>query len=146
MQRKPPLQTDLRHKGASMSNVNRIILIGNLGREPELRHTPKGNAYCNLSVATHKPNSNKETGLKRRDTHWHRATVWGKQAENCAKYLTKGSRIYLEGELQMKDWKDKAGNARRSAEISVESVQFLGDFKSKASPEKEEELACGMVQ
>lgn len=111
-----------------MSNVNRIILVGNIGREPELKHSAKGNAFCNISIATNKRIKGAD-GVKREETNWHRATVWGKTAEACAKRLTAGSRVYIEGELKMKDWKDKAGNARKSAEIWVDSIQFLGNLK-----------------
>jgi single stranded DNA-binding protein len=122
-------------KGANMSksNVNKIILVGNLGQDPELRHTAKGNAVMNLSVATSREVKNPE-GDVRTETSWHRATVWGKRAETCAKYLTKGSRVYLEGELQMKNWTDKDGNLRKSAEIEVDSIKFLGGGKHSAVP------------
>lgn len=129
-----------------MSNVNRIILIANLGRDPELKHTPKGNAYCNLSIATHKTIIDKETGEKRKETQWHRATIWGKQAETTAKFLTKGSRVYIEGELRLKDWKDKEGNPRRTPEIHVDSIQFLGGGTPKAGHMTGPELAPVMVQ
>lgn len=109
----------------SKGNVNKIILVGNIGQDPELRHTAKGNAVVTLSVATNHERKNKD-GTEVKETHWHRATVWGKQAENCAKYLSKGSRVYLEGVLQMKNWTDKDGNTRKSAEIMVDEIKFLG--------------------
>lgn len=116
----------------SNSNMNKIILIGNLGREPDLRLTPKGNTVATLSLATNRKIKN-ANGEERKETTWHRATAWGKTAEACAKYLTKGSRVYLEGELKMKDWKDKEGKSRKSAEISVASIQFLGGLKPSGS-------------
>jgi len=113
-------------------NVNKIILVGNLGKNPELRHTPKGNAVVTLSLATNRQYKTAE-GVEKKETSWHKATVWGKMGENCVKYLTKGSRVYLEGELQMKDWKDKEGKSRKSAEISVGEIKFLGGTKPSGS-------------
>ncbi len=108
-----------------MSNVNKVILVGQLGQDPELRHTAKGNAVLTISVATNKDIKSAE-GEKKKQTQWHKAVVWGKQAEVCAKYLTKGSRIYLEGELRTQKWEDKDGIERKTAEISVADIRFLG--------------------
>jgi single-strand DNA-binding protein len=109
----------------SKGNVNKLILVGYLGHDPELRHTPNGNPVLNLSVATSRELKNAE-GEVRTETVWHRATVWGKTAENCARFLTKGSRVYLEGVLQIKSWTDRNGQPRKSTEIEVENIQFLG--------------------
>lgn len=114
-----------------MSNINKVILVGNLGQNPELRHTPKGNAVATLSIATNRDFKTAE-GERKKETYWHRAVVWGKRAEVCAKYLTKGSRVYVEGELRMKPWKDKEGKPRTMAEISVSEVRFLGGGKPSA--------------
>jgi single-strand DNA-binding protein len=108
-----------------MSNVNKVILVGNLGGDPELRFTAKGTAVTNISLATSRFIQNAE-GDRRQDTHWHRAVLWGKRAETCAKYLKKGSRVYLEGLLQPRQWVDKEGNSHRSSEILVEEIKFLG--------------------
>lgn len=124
----------------SKGNVNKIILVGHLGRAPELRQTPKGLSVTTLSIATNRDYKNAE-GETERETDWHRATVWGKQAEACVKYLTAGSRVFLEGELQMKTWKDKDGNSRKSAEINVVSVQFLGRTQSSGTRAFEEHPA-----
>ena len=120
----------------SRGNVNKVILVGYLGQHPELRQTAKGNSVMNLSIATSRDLKNAE-GEVRTETSWHRATLWGKRAENCAKYLTKGSRVYLEGVLQMKNWVDKEGNNRKSAEIEVDSIQFLGGGKNSTIPATE---------
>jgi single-strand DNA-binding protein len=109
----------------SKGNVNKIILVGQIGHDPELRYTAKGNAVMSLSVATNREVKNADGSL-RKETSWHKATVWGKRAEACAKYLSKGSRVYLEGVLQMKNWTDKDGNARKSAEVMVDEIKFLG--------------------
>ncbi len=109
----------------SRSNINKIMLMGNLGHDPELRYTAKGNAVTTLSIATNREIKTAE-GEIRKETHWHKATVWGKRAETCAKYLTKGSKVFIEGELQSKNWTDKDNNPRRSTEILVDNVQFLG--------------------
>ena len=109
----------------SMRNVNKVILVGNLGHEPELRYTAKGNPVTSFSLATSRGMKNTEGGMQEK-TYWHRATVWGKKAEACAKYLTKGSSVYLEGELQFRDWTDKEGVQRKSAEVLVDDVRFLG--------------------
>jgi len=113
--------------GVSMSkgNVNKVILVGHVGQDPELRHTAKGSAVLSLSVATNRDIKTAD-GLTKEETHWHRATVWGKRAESCAKYLSKGSRVYVEGILQMKSWTDKDGQNRKSTEILVDEIKFLG--------------------
>jgi single-strand DNA-binding protein len=112
-------------KKMSKGNVNKVILVGHIGADPELRFTAKGNPVATLSLATNRDFKNAE-GATVSETHWHRATVWGKRAEFCAKYLVKGSRVFLEGELQMKSWTDKEGITRKSAEILVDNVQFMG--------------------
>ena len=123
-----------------MGNVNKIILLGNLGHDPELRYTAKGNPVVTLSIATNRDFKNQD-GEKKTETHWHRATVWGKRAETCAKYLVKGSRIFLEGELHMKSWTDKDGIARKSTEILVDDVRFLGGSKKNESGQEFEMTA-----
>jgi single-strand DNA-binding protein len=109
----------------SFQNVNKIMIIGNLGHEPELRKTPKGNTVLTLSLATNRQ-IKLASGETRSETHWHRATLWGKSAENAARILKKGARVYLEGELHMKSWADKDGVPRKSAEIYVDTWQHLG--------------------
>lgn len=105
-------------------NVNKVILIGHLGQQPELRQTQKGIPFTSFSLATNR-NFKTAQGEEKEETDWHKATVWGKLGENCVKYLTKGSRVYIEGELRMESWKDKDGIMRKSPEIVVEEIKFL---------------------
>lgn len=108
-----------------MSAVSKVILVGNLGRDPELRYTNKGNAVLSFSLATNR-GVKQQSGEYKQETTWHRATLWGKRAESCAKYLKKGNRVYVEGILQSRTWQDKQGNSRKNAEILVEDIHFLG--------------------
>lgn len=109
-----------------MASVNKVILIGNLGADPELRYTPNGNRpVCSLRIATSEVFKDK-AGQKQEQTEWHRVTVWGDQAENCNKYLAKGRSVYVEGRLQTRSWDDKEGNKRYSTEVVAERVKFLG--------------------
>jgi single-strand DNA-binding protein len=124
----------------SRANVNKIILLGNLGHDPELRYSPKGNPVLTLSLATSR-DAKTADGEKRQETQWHRATVWGKRAEVCAKYLSKGSRVYVEGELQTKNWIDKDGQSHRSSEILVDDVRFLSAQRKESDIEESAPMA-----
>ena len=108
-----------------MAGVNKVILIGNLGRDPELRYTQGGAAVANFTVATNEKWRDKD-GNNQERTEWHRVVVWGRTAENCAQYLHKGSSIFAEGRLQTREWEDKDGNKRSTTEINALNVQFLG--------------------
>lgn len=108
-----------------MSGLNKAMLIGNLGRDPELKYTQNGNSVCNFSIATSESWKDKD-GNSKESTEWHRIVVWGKQAENCAKYLVKGRTVYVEGNLRTRQWEDKDGNKRNTTEINAQVVQFLG--------------------
>jgi len=108
-----------------MASINKVILIGNLGRDPELRYTPSGQAVANFTLATNERFSNKE-GEKQERTEWHRIVAWGRTGELCAQYLSKGRSVYLEGRLQTREWEDKEGQKRRTTEIVAQTVQFLG--------------------
>jgi len=108
-----------------MASVNKVILIGNLGRDPELRYTQSGQAVANFNIATTEKFNDKDGNPQER-TEWHRIVVWGKQAENCAQYLSKGRSAYIEGSLQTRDWEDKEGIKRYTTEIRAQRVQFLG--------------------
>ena len=108
-----------------MASVNKVILVGNLGRDPELRYTQSGQAVATFSIATTDRWRDKD-GANQERTEWHRIVVWGKSAENCAQYLQKGRSAYIEGRLQTNDWEDKEGNKRTTTEIIAQSVQFLG--------------------
>lgn len=110
-----------------MASVNRVILLGNLGADPELKYTQSNNPVCNLSVATNESFTDKG-GQRQERTEWHRVTVWGKTAEACKKYLGKGRAVYVEGRLQTREW-EKDGQKRYSTEIVADRVQFIGDGK-----------------
>ena len=104
-------------------SVNKVIIIGNLGQKPELKQLQNGQAVANFSVATNKRWEDK-AGAKQERTEWHKIVVWGKQAENCAKYLDKGRPVYIEGELQTRQW-EKDGQKHYTTEIQASTVQFL---------------------
>ena len=108
-----------------MASVNKVILVGNLGRDPELRYTQGGSAVTNFMLATNEKWRDKD-GNNQERTEWHRIVVWGRSAENCAQYLQKGSSVFVEGRLQTREWEDKDGNKRSTTEINALSVQFLG--------------------
>jgi len=108
-----------------MGSVNVVHLVGNLGADPDLKHTNNGKAVCNLSVATNETWKDK-SGAKQEKTEWHRVTVWGDTAENCAKYLAKGRSVYVQGRLQTRKWQDKEGKDRYSTDIVADRVVFLG--------------------
>ena len=108
-----------------MASVNKVILIGNLGRDPELRYTQSGQGVTNFTLATNERWRDKD-GNNQERTEWHRVVVWGKQAENCAQYLQKGRSAYVEGRLQTRDWEDREGNKRQTTEVTALTVQFLG--------------------
>ncbi|MBI3535289.1 MAG: single-stranded DNA-binding protein [Deltaproteobacteria bacterium] len=119
-------------------SVNKVILVGRLGQNPEVRFTPSGAAVANFSIATNEIWNDKATGQKQERTEWHRIVVWGKLAELCQQYLTKGKQAYVEGRLQTKQWKDKDGQTRYTTEINAQSVQFLGSSAGQtASPSTE---------
>lgn len=106
-------------------SVNKVILIGNLGADPELKYTPSNRPVCNLSVATNESWKDRD-GQKKEHAEWHRVTVWGEQAEHCSKYLAKGRSVYLEGRLQTRSWDDKDGQKRYATDIIADRVVFLG--------------------
>jgi single-strand DNA-binding protein len=108
-----------------MASVNKVIVIGNLGRDPELRYTKDGRAVANFTVATNERWRDREGNTQER-TEWHRIVVWDKQAETCAQYLQKGRSVYVEGRLQTREWEDKEGQKRRTTEVVAQTVQFLG--------------------
>ncbi len=108
-----------------MASINKVILIGNLGRDPELRYTQGGQAVANFTLATNERFSGKD-GEKQERTEWHRIVAWGRTAELCAQYLSKGRSVYLEGRLQTREWEDKEGQKRKTTEVVANTVQFLG--------------------
>jgi single-strand DNA-binding protein len=108
-----------------MAGINKVILIGNLGADPELRYTGGGSAVADLRIATSRRFTGRD-GAQQEDTQWHRIVVWGKQAEQCKEYLTKGRQVYVEGRLQTRQWEDRDGNKRWTTEVVAQQIQFLG--------------------
>jgi single-strand DNA-binding protein len=106
-------------------SVNKAILIGNLGSDPEVRYTQSGTAVGNFNVATNEKWTD-QNGQRQERTEWHRVVVWGKQAEICKQYLTKGRQVYVEGRITYRQWQDNQGQKRDSTEIVAQTVRFLG--------------------
>jgi len=108
-----------------MASVNKVILVGNLGRDPEVRYMPSGDALANFSIAT-TDNWKDKNGQKQERTEWHRISMFGKLAEIAGEYLKKGSSVYVEGRLQTRKWQDKEGNERQTTEVVADRMQMLG--------------------
>lgn len=107
--------------------VNRVILVGNLGKDPEVRYTSGGQAVANLRIATSRSWTDKQSGQRKEETEWHDVEVWGKQAEQCGEYLAKGRQVYVEGRLKTDKWQDKQTNQERyKVKVVAETVRFLG--------------------
>jgi single-strand DNA-binding protein len=119
-----------------MASFNKIIIVGNLGRDPELTYTPQGTAVCKLSVATSEKRKDRN-GEQSESVTWFRASVWGRQAEVVAEHFTKGKPIYLEGRLRQEEYIDREGNKRQSLEVNVTDFQFVGGSKSDSSERTE---------
>lgn len=115
-----------------MASVNKVILIGNLGRDPEVRYTPSGTAVANFSLATTENWTNKD-GEKQSRTEWHRIVAWGRLGETCGEYLSRGSQVYIEGSIQTNEWEDQEGNKRKTTEIRAWRMQMLGS-RAQAEP------------
>ncbi|MBW1995892.1 MAG: single-stranded DNA-binding protein, partial [Deltaproteobacteria bacterium] len=113
-----------------MAGLNKVILIGNLGRDPELRYTPDGTAVATFSIATSDTWNDKTTGEKKERTEWHRIVAFRKLAEICGEYLSKGRQVYIEGRLRTRDWEDKEGNRRTTTEIVADQMLMLGSRTS----------------
>ncbi|MFH1727766.1 MAG: single-stranded DNA-binding protein [Pseudomonadota bacterium] len=118
-----------------MASLNKILIMGNLGQDPEIRYLSDGKAVASFSVAANETWINKE-GKKEEHTEWFKIKVWGKQGENCAEYLSKGRPVFIEGKVRTNQWDDKDGNKRYTTEIIASTVQFLGsqtsdNFQSK---------------
>jgi single-strand DNA-binding protein len=109
-----------------MAGINKVIIVGNLGADPEIRYTPSGAAIAKFRVATSEDWKDKTTGEKKERTEWHRITVFGKLGEICGEYLSKGRQVYVEGRLQTSSYEDKEGVKRYSTDIIASDVQFLG--------------------
>jgi single-strand DNA-binding protein len=116
-----------------MSGVNKVILVGNLGANPEMRFTQGGTPVANLRIATTERWTDK-SGQRQENTEWHRVVLWGKQAELAGQYLTKGRQVYVEGRIRTRQWQDKQGQTRYTTEIVGQVMQFLGG-RNERSPE-----------
>ncbi len=130
-----------------MAGVNKVILVGNLGADPEIRYTTGGAAVANFRIATTESYKNKE-GQKEDRTEWHRIVAFGKLAEICGEYLAKGKQVYVEGRIQTSQWEDKEGNKRYTTEIICNQMQMLGRVGDKGSvpagePQEQGEPAGG---
>ena len=110
--------------------INKVIIVGNLGADPDSRAMPSGNAVTNISVATSESWNDRETGEKQEKTEWHRVVFFNRLAEIAAQYLKKGSQVYVEGKLQTRKWEDNEGNERWTTEVVANQMQMLGDRMS----------------
>lgn len=121
-----------------MASVNKVILVGNVGRDPELRYTQGGQPVASFSVATNERFKDRDGNWKDR-TEWHRIVAWARLAEICGEYLRKGSQVYIEGRIQTRDWEDKEGNKRQTTEIVALTMQMLGRRGGEAGPSLSDE-------
>jgi single-strand DNA-binding protein len=109
-----------------MASINKVILIGNLGRDPEVRYTPNGAAICNITIATSRNWKDKNSGEKMEETEWHRVVFYDRLAEIAGEYLKKGRSVYVEGRLKTRKWQDKDGVEKYTTEIIADNMQLLG--------------------
>jgi single-strand DNA-binding protein len=114
--------------------INKVILVGNLGADPETRYMPSGSAVTNLRIATSESWKDKQTGEQQERTEWHRVAMFGRLAEIAAEYLRKGSQVYIEGSLRTRKWQDKDGSDRWSTEIVANEMQMLGGRADQSAP------------
>lgn len=108
-----------------MAGINKVILVGNLGRDPEVRYTPSGTAVANFTLATTESWTDRD-GEKQSHTEWHRVVAWRRLGEICGEYLAKGKQVYIEGRIRTKEWEDQEGNKRKTTEIEAQTMQMLG--------------------
>lgn len=121
-----------------MASINKVIIVGNLGKDPETRFMPDGKAVCNFSVATTDKWTDKTTNEKKEATEWHRVSSFGRLAEICGEYLKKGSQVYVEGKLRTRKWQDKEGQDRYTTEIIADAMQMLGSRSGMGTGEPRE--------
>lgn len=114
--------------------VNKVIIVGNLGNDPETKYMPSGDAVTNLSVATSESWKDKKTGEQKERTEWHRVAMFGRLAEIAAEYLRKGSQVYIEGKIRTRKWQDQQGNDRYSTEVIANEMQMLGSRSGSGAP------------
>ena len=115
-----------------MKSVNKVILIGRLGRDPELKYTGTGTPFCRFSIATDDSWTDKNSGERQERTEWHNIVVWNKLAEICNEYLRKGRLVYIEGSLQTREWDDQEGNKRKTTEVVARDMVLLGSPQGSA--------------
>jgi single-strand DNA-binding protein len=121
----------------NIASLSKAILVGNLGSDPEMRYTPNGKAVTSFNIATNRRYTT-SAGENKEETDWFRVSVWGKQAEQCNQFLSKGKQVYVEGRLHARSWEGQDGQMRTSLEVTAERVLFLGKRGSVALPEGEE--------
>ncbi|HUN90611.1 MAG TPA: single-stranded DNA-binding protein [Burkholderiaceae bacterium] len=121
-----------------MASVNKVIIVGNLGRDPEVRYSADGAAIANVSVATTSQWKDKASGERREETEWHRVAFYGRLAEIAGEYLRKGSQVYIEGRLRTRKWQDKEGQERYTTEITADVMQMLGSRQGMGAPSPDE--------
>ncbi len=123
-------------------SFNKVILVGNLGRDPELRYTPQGTPVCSFSMATNERRKDK-SGEMQDQTTWFRITLWGRQAETASQYLSKGRPVYIEGRLRVEEWTDRDGKPRHTLEVHATDMQFIGGGRGGEEPQMERAAAAG---
>jgi single-strand DNA-binding protein len=123
--------------------INKVILVGNLGQDPETRNMPSGGAVTNISVATSEQWKDKQTGDQKERTEWHKVAFFGRLAEIAAEYLRKGSQVYVEGKLRTRKWQDRDGNDRWTTEVIADELQMLGSQESTGAAERGTKPAAG---
>lgn len=126
-----------------MASVNKVILVGNLGKDPEARYMPDGGAVVNLALATSSTWKDKNTGEKREETEWHRVVIYGKLAEIADEYCKKGRSVYIEGKLKTRKWQDQSGVDRYTTEIIADQMQLLGGRDESSAPQEQRKPASG---
>ena len=126
--------------------INKVILVGNLGQDPETRHMPSGDAVTNISIATSEQWKDKQTGEQQERTEWHKVAFFGRLAEIAAEYLSKGSQVYVEGKLRTRKWQDRDGKDRWTTEVIADELQMLGspDQPGKKQTKEGEQSTCSM--
>lgn len=122
-----------------MAGINKVILVGRLGRDPEVRYTPSGAAVANFAIATSEQWKDRETGERQERTEWHKIVAWRRLGEICGEYLHKGSQVYIEGRLQTKSWEDRDGNKRYTTEVVAQNMQMLDALNKEGKAESSAE-------
>ena len=128
------------------SGINKVILVGNLGKDPDMRYTAGGDAVANLSIATSESWNDNQTGEKKEKTEWHRVVFFRRIAEVCGEYLKKGSSVYIEGSLRTRDWENDQGNKRYTTEIIGREMQMLGGRRSEDNMDQSPQMNSSSPQ